>query len=179
MRQQKLTRLVGLTALGEAPSIIRALDTGRFDSAQVYYNLLNPSAGWAMPAGWSGQDFHGLLDACRAHGVAAMNIRVLAAGVLATDQRHGRENPITDNADLATEAARAKAVFEVLGDRHGTRAQTALRFALANPDLACVVVGMAEPGHLEEALAAADLGPLPADAIDQLDAVYASDFGKR
>jgi aryl-alcohol dehydrogenase-like predicted oxidoreductase len=108
-----------------------------------------------------------------------MNIRVLAAGVLATDQRHGRENPITDNADLATEAARAKAVFEVLGDRHGTRAQTALRFALANPDLACVVVGMAEPGHLEEALAAADLGPLPADAIDQLDAVYASDFGKR
>lgn len=179
LREQGLTRHIGITALGDAAACRQVVESGRFESAQVYYNLLNPSAGRAMPAGWSGQDFEGLLGACKAHGVAAMNIRVLAAGVLASDQRHGRENQITDDADLATEAARAAAVFEVLGDRYGTRAQTALRFALANPDLACVVVGMAEPGHLEEALAAAELGPLPADAIARLEAVYASDFGRR
>ena len=63
-----------------------------------------------------------------------------------------------------------------LDERYGTRAQTAIRFALANPDIACVVVGMAELGHLEEALAAAEMGPLPDEALAALNAVYESGF---
>jgi D-threo-aldose 1-dehydrogenase len=177
VREQGLTRLIGITALGEVDACKQVVATGRLDSAQVYYNLLNPSAARAMPAGWSGQSFAGLIEACKANGVAVMNIRVLAAGVLASEQRHGRENAVTEQADLATEAARARAVAACLGDRWGTPAQTALRFALANADLACVVVGMAEIGHLEEALAAAAMGSLPAAAMAELDALYASDFG--
>jgi D-threo-aldose 1-dehydrogenase len=176
MRQQGLTRFIGITALGEAAACKEAIASGRFDSAQVYYNLLNPSAGQAMPTGWSAQDFSRLLGTCGEHGVAAMVIRVLAAGVLASEQRHGRENQIAEGADLETEAARARAVFAALGDRYGTRAQTAIRFALANPDVACVLVGMAELSHLEEALAAAELGPLPQDALARLQPLYASDF---
>jgi len=179
MRERGLTGHIGITALGEGAACKEVIASGRFDSAQVYYNLLNPSAGQAMPAAWSGQDFSQLLETCREHGVAAMVIRVMAAGVLASEQRHGRENQITEDADLEKEAARAKAAFEALGDRYGTRAQTAIRFALANPDIACVVVGMAEPSHLEEALAAAELGPLPRDALDRLQPLYASDFGRR
>ena len=102
-----------------------------------------------------------------------MNIRVLAAGVIATDQRHGREVPIErGRPDLAAEEARARAVFARLGERYGTRAQTAIRFALANPDLACVLVGMAELAHLEEALAAAAIGPLPEEALPSSAEVY-------
>jgi L-galactose dehydrogenase/L-glyceraldehyde 3-phosphate reductase len=176
MREQKLTRLIGLTALGEAPSIIRAIDTGRFDSAQVYYNLLNPSAARAMPAGWVGHDFAGVCAACKRHDVAMMNIRVFASGVLATDERHGREIALTENSDLDVETKRAHAALAALGSGHGTRAQTALRFSLANPDLACVVIGLAEPSHLEEALAAEQRGPLAAAAIAKLEAVYAKGF---
>lgn len=176
MREQGLTRLVGLTALGEAPSIVRALDSGRFDSAQVYYNLLNPSAARAMPAGWSGHDFSGVCAACKRHDVAMMNIRVFASGVLATDERHGREIALTENSALEVETQRAHAALAALGTGHGTRAQTALRFSLANPDLACVVIGLAEPSHLEEAIAAEAMGPLPAEAIAKLEAVYARGF---
>jgi D-threo-aldose 1-dehydrogenase len=176
MRDQGLTRLVGLTALGEAPAIVRALDTGRFDSAQVYYNLLNPSAARTMPAGWTGHDFAGVCAACRRHDVAMMNIRVFASGVLATDARTGREIAVTDNSDLDVESKRAHTALAAIGDGYGTRAQTALRFSLANPDLACVVVGVAEPLHLEEAIAAEAMGPLPAEAIARLEAVYARDF---
>lgn len=176
MREQGLTRLVGLTALGEAPSIVRALDTRRFDSAQVYYNLLNPSAARAMPAGWTGHDFSGVCAACKRHDVAMMNIRVFASGVLATDERHGREIALTENSALEVETKRAHAALAALGTGHGTRAQTALRFSLANPDLACVVIGLAEPSHLEEALAAEAMGPLPAEAIAKLEAVYAKGF---
>jgi aryl-alcohol dehydrogenase-like predicted oxidoreductase len=176
MREQKLTRLVGLTALGEAPAISRAIDSGRFDSAQVYYNLLNPSAARAMPAGWVGHDFAGVCAACKRHDVAMMNIRVFASGVLATDERHGREIALTENSALDVETKRAHAALAALGAGHGTRAQTALRFSLANPDLACVVIGLAEPSHLEEAIAAEQMGPLAAEAIAKLEAVYARGF---
>jgi aryl-alcohol dehydrogenase-like predicted oxidoreductase len=51
-----------------------------------------------------------------------------------------------------------------------------LRFALTNPDLACAIIGLAEPAHLEEALAGAQAGPLPQQALDALEQLYATDF---
>jgi L-galactose dehydrogenase/L-glyceraldehyde 3-phosphate reductase len=179
MRDQGLTRFTGITALGDAASCCRVIDSGRFASAQVYYNLINPSAARPVAAGWTDHDYGGIIAACRANGVAVMNIRVLAAGVLATDVRHGREIPIAPGTDLAAEERRTKAVFAQLGDAYGTRSQTAIRFALANPDLACVIVGLAELGHLEQALGAAELGPLPAAALDRLDRLYADAFARR
>ena len=56
-------------------------------------------------------------------------------------------------------------------------AQTAIRFSLTNPDIACVVFGLAELSHLDEALAAAEMGPLPEAAMARLNALYESDFG--
>ena len=124
----------------------------------------------------AGARLRGLIAACKEHGVAVMNIRVLAAGVLATEQRHGREVQMMPEAAIPTEEARARAVWRVLDERYGTRAQTAIRFALANPDIAGVVVGLAELSHLEEALAAAEMGPLPDEALAELRALYERGF---
>jgi D-threo-aldose 1-dehydrogenase len=176
MRSQGLTRHIGFTALGDAASCRRVVDSGRFDAAQVYYNLLNPSAARSMPGHWSGQDFDGLIGACKQQGTAVMVIRVFAAGVLASDVRHGREVVVTQAADLPAEERRARAAFAALGNAYGTRAQTALRFVLSNADVACAIIGLAEPAHLEEALAAAAMGPLPRPALDALEPVYATDF---
>jgi aryl-alcohol dehydrogenase-like predicted oxidoreductase len=82
--------------------------------------------------------------------------------------------PIVQGFDMTAEEARVRAVFAKLGNRYGTRAQTAIRFALANPDLSCVIVGFAEIGHIEEALAAAKMGPLPDQALAALREVYAA-----
>jgi L-galactose dehydrogenase/L-glyceraldehyde 3-phosphate reductase len=177
MRELGLTRFIGITAIGDTDACRRVIASGRFDSAQVYYNILNPSAGRDMPRAWQGHDFRGLIATCKDHGVAVMNIRVLAAGVLASEQRHGREVPMMTEAAIPTEEMRARAIWRVLDERYGTRAQTAIRFALANPDLACVVVGLAELSHLEEALAAAEMGPLPDEALAELDALYAQGLG--
>ena len=117
-------------------------------------------------------DFYPVLEACSAHGLAAMNIRVLSAGVIATDERTGREQPLTPGDTVESEAHKAQAVFRSLEDRHGTRAQTAIRFALAEPRLSCVVFGLARLEHLEEALAAESLGPLPDEALSALREVY-------
>ena len=178
LRAKGLTRHIGITALGETPAICDVIKSGRFDSAQVYYNLLNPSAGRSMPPAWTGQNFGGIIETCRANGVAVMAIRIFAAGVIATDERHGRESVLTSDTSLAEEERKAKALFDAIGTGHGTRAQMALRFVLANPDISCAVIGSAELQHVDEALQAQAMGPLPAGVLARLDAVYASDFGR-
>ena len=184
MRDQGLTRHIGLTALGDATSVCSVLGSGRFESAQVYYNLLNPSAANSMPAAWRGHSFAGVMSACRDGAVAVMAIRVFAAGVLATNVRHGREIVVTEHSDVAIEEARAQAVFSELGidegDKtpYGTRSQTALRFVLANPDVSGAVFGLAELEHLEQVLAAAEMEPLDAGALARLEKVYAGNFGR-
>jgi D-threo-aldose 1-dehydrogenase len=60
--------------------------SGRFGSAQIYYNLLNPSAGRNMSANWSAYDQQNIIGAVEDNGVAVMVIRVLAVGIIATDK---------------------------------------------------------------------------------------------
>jgi aryl-alcohol dehydrogenase-like predicted oxidoreductase len=93
-------------------------------------------------------------------------------GHLASSERHGRELAITANAENAAEEARARAAWEVLGTAYGTGAQAALRFGLACPLISTIVVGIGEPWHLDEALAAAETGPLPAAAIADLEQLW-------
>ncbi len=107
-----------------------------------------------------------------------MAIRIFAAGVIATDERTGRESVLTANTEIAEEERKAKAVFASLGEGLGTRAQVALRYVLSNPHISCAVIGSAELHHIDEALRAAEMGPLPADALARLDALYATDFGR-
>lgn len=177
MREQGLAKHIGFTALGDAASCRQLIDSDRFDSAQIYYNMLNPSAARAMPESWVGHDFGNLVAACNRHNVATMVIRVFAAGVLASDVRHGREVVITRDADLDVESQRAAAAFSALGEEYGSRAQTALRFVLSNSDVSCAVFGLAQSSHLREALDAAEMGPLPQSALDKLNQVYATNFG--
>jgi L-glyceraldehyde 3-phosphate reductase len=176
VREMGLTRHVGLTGLGDAPALCEVLRSGRFETAQVYYNMLNPSAARPMPAAWSGQDFSGVVEACRDNDVGIFGIRIFASGVLASDERHGREVVVTENSDLEVEAARARATLAAIGEEHGERAQVALRYGLANKDFSGIIVGMAELEHLELAIAAAEAGPLPPDAIERLEPIYESGF---
>lgn len=178
LRREGLTDHVGFTALGDAPSCIEVVESGKVDSAQVYYNMLNPTAGLSEPVdGLVAQDFTGLMAACRQNDVAIMNIRVFAAGVLATDVRHGREVAITpESADLDSEARRARAAMEVAGSPGEARAETAIRFSLANRELSCVVIGLAELEHLDLALRAAESGPLSAATLADLRELWARNF---
>ena len=176
LRDKGLIRHSGITALGEAASVCEVIRSQRFDSAQVYYNLLNPSAGRSMPEAWTGQNLGGIIEACRSNHVAVMAIRIFAAGIIATDERTGRESVLTADTSLAEEQRKTKAVFDAIGSAQGSRAQVALRFVLSNPDISCAVIGSAELQHIDEALQAAEMGPLPGHTLARLDALYESDF---
>ena len=175
LRAQGLCDWIGLTGLGDPGPLHQVIDGGRFDAVQIYYNLLNPTAMASAGPGWNSSDFDGLLHRCAAQDMGVMGIRIFAAGHLASRERHGREVAITANAEDAAEETRAKAALEVLGSQYGTGAQAALRFGLACPLLSTIVVGIGETWHLDEALAAANMGPLPASAIQALERLWRSD----
>ena len=91
-------------------------------------------------------------------------------------ERQGRESILTKNTIAAEEERKAQTVFDILGDNYGSRAQTATRFVLGNPDVSCAIVGLAETAHLDEAVAAMEMGPLPEAAMAHLEGLYTTDF---
>src|SRR3954447_11973996 len=80
LRRQGKIRFLGITALGDAAALRQVIDTNAFDSAQVVYNMLNPSAGEELPANYPAQDYGRLFDHTKAAGVRVVGIRVLAGG---------------------------------------------------------------------------------------------------
>ncbi len=172
-----LTRHIGFTCTGEAEAMHEVIRSGRFESAQIYYNLLNPSAGREMQPNWSAYDQQNIIGAAENNGVAVMVIRAFAAGIIATDTRTGREGGVVLNGDVASDEARMAAVLPLLSAEPGERSQVAVRYALRNTGVSGVVVGLAELEHLRLALGAAEMGPLPDDLLQKLDALADTNFG--
>jgi len=137
LRQQGLVRAVGLTVAGDGKACREVIDSGRFDTAQVYYNAINPSAAWQrLPAGWrGGQDFCGVLAACSRQGMGVLNIRVWAGGVLATAVRPARLFVMTADTDADNEVRCAAAVRAALAsEASGQRGHSEVRAHSASED---------------------------------------------
>ena len=178
VREQGLTDFTGITATGEAAALKQVLSSGRIDTAQVYYNLLNPSAGRAVPDGWSSENYGQLMDTCSEHGVGVLTIRAFAAGIIPTDVRHCREGAIGNRGSLRDDEARMRAVTQLLTDDMGTRAEIAVRYVRMNKKVSGTLVGIAKPDHLEQVIRAQELGPLPEVLKLQLDRLADTDFGE-
>jgi D-threo-aldose 1-dehydrogenase len=178
LKQQGLIEAGGMTAAGDTEACLEVINSGRFDTAQVYYNAINPSAAWRrVPEGWrGGQDLCGILAACFDQNMGVLNIRVWAGGVLASPEPPDRLFVMTSDTDLANEVRCATAVRATLGEDYGTPAQAALRFVLGNKDLAARVIGITSIEQLDAALAAVAQGPLPTVAVSKLSALWANDF---
>src|SRR5436190_7072220 len=102
LKEQGLFHAAGITAAGNTKACLEVIASGRFDTAQVYYNAINPSAAWRrVPPGWrGGQDFCGLLAACFHHNMGVLNIRPLAGGLLGSSERPERLFVMTADTDL-------------------------------------------------------------------------------
>ncbi|MEM7745038.1 MAG: aldo/keto reductase [Pseudomonadota bacterium] len=173
LREQGLCQWIGMTALGDPAALHEVAGAGRFDVAQVYYNMLNPTAAAGRDP-WNSTDFAGLLAVCAVQDMGVMGIRVFAGGHLATTQRHGREIPVTHDAGDAAEEARAQAIWDALSPDDGAPAQAAVRFALAEPRVSTVVIGLGELDHLRLAIDAAGKGALPEERLAAIAQVWSN-----
>src|SRR3954470_20024492 len=78
LRAQGKIRFLGMTAIGDTAALHQVIDARAFESAQVVYNMLNPTAAEALPKNYPAQDYARLFDHTKSAGVGVVGIRVLA-----------------------------------------------------------------------------------------------------
>jgi aryl-alcohol dehydrogenase-like predicted oxidoreductase len=184
LRQQGKTRFLGITAVGDTLALHQAIDARVFDSAQVSYNMLNPSAGSALAVGYPAQDYGRMFEHTQAAGVGVVGIRVLAGGALSgAAERHPiaspPPDPIGSASNYTADLQRARRLLPLVQQGHaGSLPQAAVRFAIAHPAMGTILVGMATLAEFEQALAAVNKGPLSQAALDSLAAIQRGFVGE-
>ena len=184
LRQQGKTRFLGLTAIGDTAALHQVIDARVFDSAQVVYNMLNPSAAAALPANYPAQDYGRLFDRTRAAGVGVVGIRVLAGGALSgSAERHPIASPPPEPIGSAmsydADIVRARRLMPLVKEGFAASlTEAATRFALSHPAMGTILVGMATPQQFEDALAAVQKGSLPPAALERLSALQQAFAGE-
>jgi aryl-alcohol dehydrogenase-like predicted oxidoreductase len=177
LRQQGKIRFLGITAVGNTPALHQVIDANAFDSAQVVYNMLNPSAAEELPVNYPAQDYGRLFDHTKAAGVGVVGIRVLAGGALSgSAERHpiasAAPEPIGSAMSYDADLDRAGRLIPLVKEGFAASlTEAATRFALSHPAMGTILVGMATPQQFEDALAAVQKGPLTKAALDRLSAL--------
>jgi aryl-alcohol dehydrogenase-like predicted oxidoreductase len=184
LRQQGKTRFLGLTAVGETKALQQVIAAGAFDSAQVVYNMLNPSAANELPPNYPAQDYGRLFDHTR-KAVGVIGIRVLAGGALSGSiERHPVASPppepIGSAMSYKADVARAARLMPLVTEGFATNLpEAAIRFAISHRAIGTILVGIATPHQFENALAAVQNGPLPIAALKRLSALLQTFSGER
>ena len=170
-------RFPGITAIGDTEALHAVLDSGAFQSAQVSYNMLNPSAAQPLPVDYPAQDYGRLFDHTVAAGVGVVGIRVLAAGALTgVAERHPIASPppepIGSALSYGTALERARRLMPLVTEGFASSlAEAATRYAISHPAMGTILVGMATVDEFEASLAAVLKGPLPAEALARVQAL--------
>ncbi len=184
LRAAGKTRLLGLTAIGETAALRQVIDSGLFGSAQIPYNMLNPSAGCALPSDYPAQDYGLLFENTRRARVGVVGIRVLAGGALSgATARHPIASPAPEPIGSAlsyqTDLRRAANLMPLVTDGFAeTLSEAAIRFAISTPAMGTILVGMASVDEFEAAVAAVLKGPLPPAALRRVAELTAAFSGE-
>jgi aryl-alcohol dehydrogenase-like predicted oxidoreductase len=174
LRQAGKIGFIGMTSNGETAALHRVIDSGTIDTAQVFLNLLDPSAWVDVPTGFPGQDFERLLSHTKAQRMGVIVVRVLAGGALSgTAERHPLAHqavaPIATGPDFATDVARARQLQALVDEGHAASlVEAALRFPLGADAVSTVLLGYSTLEQLEYAAASVAKGPLSSAALERL-----------
>jgi len=174
LKFQGKVRFYGMTGVGEPKGIHEVVASGLVSTVQTVYNLINASAGAAVPAGFDMPDYDRLIDLSAEKNVGVIVIRVLAAGALTgTSVRHPvavqTVAPIGSGRDFQQDESRARQFAFIVDEGFaGDMPEASIRFALSNPGVSTVLVGYSDLEHLEKSVQYAAKGPLPAEALARL-----------
>ena len=178
LRDREKVRFFGFTALGEPGALHALVESGEFHTVQVYYNLLNPTAGYPAPPGFQALDYGLLLEKAAANELGVFAIRVLARGTLTAAPRIEKKEPraLSPGSEYSRDIKKARKLDWMVGENIETLAQAAFRFALMRPEVSAALAGCASVKEVEETVACSGAPGLSDDAIARLKGLWESDF---
>lgn len=147
VQRQGLAQFIGLTGTGQAAAMREVIGSGAFDTIQLPYNLLNPSAGREMPPDFVERNYGNILVDCADQRMGAFAIRVLAAGAIlgAPPSAHTLKTPYFPLALYEADSARAK---NLSSEGSLSMAERAIEFALSHPAIHAAIIGFGQPDHV-------------------------------
>lgn len=167
VRDAGLVEYIGLTGTGRPAAMRDVVRSGAFDTMQVPFNILNPSAGSSPVEGET--DYGNIIAECAAQQMGVFAIRVFAGGAL-LDQppsAHTLKTPYFPLALYERDAERAKLLRERVAGRF-TMPELAVRFALSHPAVTSAIIGFGSPEHVDEVTRLKLDEPLPADVLSSV-----------
>jgi aryl-alcohol dehydrogenase-like predicted oxidoreductase len=179
MRDRGKVGHFGFSGLGDPKALHELADSGEFHGFQCYYNLLNPSAGQPVPAGFSALDYGLILDHAAAKGMGAFVIRVLAAGALTSDPSTGgggSGQTLSPGSDYPVDLQRAEKIKAALNVEGRDLTQAAIRFGLMNQKVSVVLVGFSNTTHIDEAVACSGMPGLSDGQMAKVRKLWDTDF---
>jgi L-galactose dehydrogenase/L-glyceraldehyde 3-phosphate reductase len=155
LRTEGLVGHLGLTGIGEPAALGEVVGSGRFETMQVPYHLLNPSAGCEVPEGFPETNFGNIIAECARQEMGVLAIRVLAGGALAGNppSPHTFKTPFFPLSLYERDQRQAARLREALGPGR-CLPQEAIRFVLGHPQICAAIVGFGEVWQIEEGLGA-------------------------
>jgi aryl-alcohol dehydrogenase-like predicted oxidoreductase len=179
MRDRGKVDHFGFSGLGDPKALHELVDSSQFHGFQCYYNLLNPSAGQPVPAGFSALDYGLILDRAAAKGMGAFVIRVLAAGALTSDPSRGgggSGQTLSPGSDYPLDLQRAEKIKAALNVEGRDLTQAAIRFGLMNQKVSVVLVGFSNTTHIDEAVACSGMPGLSDGQMAKVRKLWDTDF---
>lgn len=158
-------RFFGITGLGDAAALRHVLDVGGFATAQMPYNLLNPSG--IADARPDAPDLGGVIRHAASVDVGVMAIRILAGGALSGTEARSplgaqEVEPIASGESYAADVAAARRFLPLIAAGHAADlVELALRFVVGASEIATNIVGTSSLEELDHAVAAVAKGKLP------------------
>ena len=154
----------------------------------MWFNLVNPSAGYDLPSGMPFGpdycDYTGVLGAAHKNGVGTAIIRPLDGGALSmaviergADARHANAGGLYTRApELFNVAAQRGRAFRFLDVPGRSLPQAAFAFILGNPAVSTVIGGFSDIAQFEELVGCSSAPPLGEAEMARVAEVYRSNF---
>lgn len=169
LKSERLVQHIGLTGLGDIPSLLQVVRSGAFDTIQVCYNILNPSAGKIMPEDFDGIDYGNIITECRNQGMGVIAIRILAGGALAGNppSEYTLKAKVFPLHLYERDMKRTKNLAKLLPSDISLK-EAAVRFVLSNSNISSALVGFSNPAQLDEIIRFSSAGQLDEHIIESI-----------
>ena len=158
----------GITGIGHPDAVMRALaEAPRPAAVQCITNLLDSPGGLKFFRGPARP--REIIRCAWENEVGVLGVRAVQAGAL-TD---AIDRPLADDHPEMADFRRAAPIRRIAAENGISTAFLAHSYALSMPGVASVVLGVKNHLELDECLAAAEAGPMPADMIARIDKAVA------
>jgi L-galactose dehydrogenase/L-glyceraldehyde 3-phosphate reductase len=166
LRQAGLVRFIGLTGIGQPKAMRTVIQSGAFDTIQIPFNILNPSAGMLLPAGFDETNYGNVIESCTEQNMGVFAIRVYAGGALLghPPSGHTYKTKFFPLDLYERDVGRARSLQDMLPGTLSLQ-EAGLRYVLGHADVTSAIVGLSEPAHIREAVDGLNRGPLPGDVL--------------